>query len=85
MEILFIFEGERWVARIGDPVAGVPCIELFMNGDALQKTSAAMASQLPPLRINLKMMRSAVFGGPLAILLDRLLAVQPTTHKDDRR
>jgi hypothetical protein len=74
IEIKFVFEGERYIARLGRDDMGKP-IELFLDGGHLHKTAGQLATQLLQHGVSLKAIRSAVFAGPLAILLDRIIAL----------
>jgi hypothetical protein len=74
IEIRFIFEGERYIARLGRDDTGKP-IEIVLDGGHLQKTAAQLTSQLLRHGVDIKDIRSAVFAGPLAILLDRIIAL----------
>jgi hypothetical protein len=76
IEIQFMFEGERWIARLGRDDAGKP-IEIALKGGHLHKTAAQLTTQLLQHGVDVQDIRRAVFGGPLAILLDRIIAVQP--------
>jgi hypothetical protein len=76
IEIKFMFEGERWIARLGRDGAGKP-IEIALKGGHLHKTAAQLTTQLLQHGVGVHDIRRAVFGGPLAILLDRIIAVQP--------
>jgi hypothetical protein len=74
IEISFVFEGERYIARLGRDDTGKP-IEIALNGGHLHKTAAQLTIQLLQHAVSLKAIRSAVFAGPLAILLDRIIAL----------
>jgi hypothetical protein len=75
IEIRFIFEGERYIARLGRDDAGKP-IELFLDGGHLHRTAAQLTSQLLQHGVDVKHIRSSVYGRPLVILLDRIIAMQ---------
>jgi hypothetical protein len=83
IEIRFVFERERYIARLGRDDAGDP-IEIVMDGGHLHKSAAQLTTQLLRHGVDVKTIRSAVFGGPLAILLDRIIAVTPKITKDGR-
>ena len=84
IEINFLFEGERWIARLGDGYES-RSIEIVLDGGRIHKTAAQLTSQLLPYGLDAAALRRAVFGGPLAILLDRIIAVKPqSTPKDIR-
>ena len=68
LEINFPFEGERWIARLGDGVASR--IEIVLDGGRAQ-----LNAQLLQHGLDIKAIRRAVSGGPLAILLDRIIEV----------
>jgi hypothetical protein len=74
IEIRFVFEGERYIARLGRDDTGKP-IEIVLDGGHLHKTAAQLTTQLLQHGVSLKAIRSAVFAGPLAILLDRINAL----------
>jgi hypothetical protein len=74
IEIRFIFEGERYIARLGRDDAG-KAIEVTLDGGPLHKTAGQLTSQLLQHGVDIKTIRSAVFAGPLAILLDRIMKV----------
>jgi hypothetical protein len=80
IEISFFYEGERWIARVGDIGRG---IEVTLDG-GLHKMAAQLTTQLLQhgIGIGIKDIRAAVFAGPLAILLDRIIASQ---KKEDGR
>jgi hypothetical protein len=69
IEIKFVFEGERYIARLGRDDAGKP-IEIVLNGGHLHKTAAQLTTQLLQHGVDIKDIRSAVFAGPLVILLE---------------
>lgn len=77
IEIRFVFEAERYVARLGRDDAG-NAIEVVLDGGPLQKTAGQLTTQLLQHGVSIQEIRGAVFAGPLAILLDRIIAVQPT-------
>jgi hypothetical protein len=83
IEIRFVFEGERWIAWLGRDYVGNP-IEIILDGGPLRKTAGQLTTQLLQHGVDVKTIRSAVFGGPLAILLDRIIAVTPKSKKDGR-
>jgi hypothetical protein len=74
IEIRFVFENERYIARLGRDDTGKP-IEIFLDGGHLHKTAAQLTSQLLQHGVDVTTIRSAVFAGPLAILLDRIIAL----------
>jgi hypothetical protein len=76
IEIRFVFEGEKYIARLGRDDVGNP-IEIVLDGGHLHKTAAQLTTQLLQHGVDVKTIRSAVYGGPLAILLDRIIAVKP--------
>jgi hypothetical protein len=89
IEIRFPFKGERWITRLGRDDTGQP-IEIFLDGGHLHKIAAQLTSQLLQHGVSVRTIRAAVFGGPLAILLDRIIAIQPRatskqTKKRDNR
>jgi hypothetical protein len=88
IEIKFIHEGERWIARLGRNDAG-KAIEVILDGGPLRKTAGQLTTQLLRHGVDVKDIRSAVFGGPLAILLDRIMTIDPKTKleggSDERR
>jgi hypothetical protein len=83
IEIRFVYEGERWIARLGRNDVGQP-IEVILDGGPLHKIAGQLTTQLLQHGVDIKTIRSAVFGGPLAILLDRIIAVQPQKKRDGR-
>jgi hypothetical protein len=72
IEINFLFEGERYIARLGDGVPSKP-IEIVLDGGRIHKTATQLHSQLLQHGLDIKTVRSAVFAGPLAIVLDRIM------------
>jgi preprotein translocase subunit SecD len=74
IEIRFMFEGERYIARLGRDDTGKP-IEIVLDGGHLRKTAGQLATQLLQHGVDIKDIRGAVFAGPLAILLDRIIAL----------
>jgi hypothetical protein len=81
IEIQFPFKGERYIARLGDDDTGQP-IEIFLEGGRLHKTAAQLTSQLLQHGVKIQTIRKAVFAGPLAILLDRIIAIKPSTRSN---
>jgi hypothetical protein len=59
IEIRFIFEGERWIARLGRDYAGKP-IEVVLDGGPLHKTAGQLTTQLLQHGVDIKDIRSAV-------------------------
>jgi hypothetical protein len=84
IEIRFVFEGERYIARLGRDDAGKP-IELFLDGGHLHKTAAQLTTQLLQHGVDIKTIRQAVFAGPLAILLDRIIALEGPRDSETKR
>jgi hypothetical protein len=82
IEIRFMFEGERYIARLGRDDTGKP-IEIVLSGGHLHKTAAQLTSQLLRYGVDVRDIRSAVFAGPLAILLDRIIAIDPKGATDE--
>jgi hypothetical protein len=80
LEINFPFKGERWIARLGRDDRGQP-IEIFLDGGHLHKTAAQLTSQLLQHGVKIQTIRAAVFAGPLAILLDRIIAIKPRANE----
>jgi hypothetical protein len=74
IEIRFIFEGELYIARLGRDDAG-KAIEVILDGGPLHKTAGQLTTQLLQHGVDIKDIRQAVFAGPLAILLDRIIAI----------
>ncbi len=72
--IRFDFEDVRYVARFVRDDAGRP-IELFLDGGPVQNTAVRLASLLLQNGVDLRTIRRAVIGGPLAIVLDRIIAL----------
>ena len=82
IEINFLFEGERWIARLGDSYES-RSIAIVLNGGPVHKVAAQLTSQLLQHGLDAAALRRAVFGGPLALLLDRIIAVKPQSAPKD--
>jgi len=80
MEINFVHEGERWITRLGN-YDRRPTIGIRLDDDPLHKIADQLTPQLLQHGVKIKAIRRAVFGGPLAILLDRIIAVQAKTRR----
>jgi hypothetical protein len=78
IEISFPFKGERWIARVGD--IGIP-IEIILDDGRPHQIAAQLTSQLLQHGLSIHMIRAAVFGGPLAVLLDKVIATKPRATK----
>jgi len=76
----FDFEDVRYVARFSRDDAGRP-VEIFLDGGSVHNTAARLASLCLSAGVDLVSIRRAVIGGPLAIVLDRIIALD---GKDER-
>jgi hypothetical protein len=76
--VRFDFENVRYVARFARDETGRP-VEVFLDGGHVHNTTARLVSLLLQNGVDLRTIRRAVIGGPLAMVLDRILAL------DDKR
>ncbi|GAC1421078.1 MAG: hypothetical protein NVSMB6_22710 [Burkholderiaceae bacterium] len=72
--ITFLHDGRRCTATFSRHPNG-KVAEIYLDGGAIHNTSARLASLLLANGVDLETIRRAIIGGPLAIVLDRIIAL----------
>jgi Fe2+ transport system protein FeoA len=88
--IKFEHDGKRYNATFSRHDDG-RVAEIYLDGGAVSNTAARLVSLLLAQGVDIKTIRRAVIGGPMAVVLDRLIEIEdgrntaePKPKKDGR-